>query len=216
LDAASSPSPVSTHGTPNSLLPASRVKRCVTYLAYAQPGDTNGVFFFLGSGGHSHDWVNPHECGMVRVTTSSPRNRFSRAEHVIDRRAHSTVFFTCPTHEPWVAVDLGDQCRLRCTAYSFRHDASASEYLRSWDLEASSDGVEWTVLRQHRNDASVSHARAIVCFQLPRNQEPDEQDPGHRMFRLMMRGPSSSGTDHMVVCALELYGYLHQMVAGVV
>eukprot|EP00762_Andalucia_godoyi_P006944 ANDGO_08281.mRNA.1 BTB/POZ domain-containing protein At2g30600 len=204
----------------SEMLPSNvKIPRLSVALAFVRPGDDNGVFYYIGSKGHTHPWTNPHSNGDVVVSCSSPRNRFSHSEFVVDRRTHSTVFFTSPTHQPWVAVDLGEKYRLLCTRYTLRHDSSASNFLRSWDFQASDDGQSWSCLRTHRNDTSISHSRACISFLVSTSSQghPLPQDAQqlrestcrpYRHFRVIMRDCSSSGSDQMVLSNLELYGFL--------
>lgn len=188
------------------LLPVPLSNDNVVPLQFASRGDENGVVFYIGSSAGKRHWANPHASGLVKVSSSSPKNKFSKGDWVICRSSHSTVFFS-PNRfgdmkEPWVSLDLSDRFRLCCTHYFFRHDSSASNFIRSWDLQGSTDAEKWIVLSSVRNNMGISFPGACL------DKTVDSGGQFYRHFRVVMTGPNSSQSDQLVICGLELYGLL--------
>jgi hypothetical protein len=52
-------------------------------------------------------------------------------------------------------VDFGSSRRIAPTAYSLRNSSNGAYANRHWRLDASVDGVHWTVLKEHKNDTSL-------------------------------------------------------------
>ena len=78
--------------------------------------------------------------------------------------------------------------------------------LRNWVLQASNDGVVWTTLRTHTNDASLgSLPMSEASWSL-------ETDSHFRHFRIMQTGVNSVGDTFLMCAGMELYGLLRPRV----
>ena len=72
---------------------------------------------------------------------------------------HATQWSLGAPHA-WFAVRLVDHA-LRPTHYVYRGDmGGGGNHPRTWRLEASADGANWTTLRSHENDSTVANTRA--------------------------------------------------------
>jgi hypothetical protein len=88
------------------------------------------------------------------------------------------------------------------TRYTLRHGFSHKHHvLRIWNLEASIDGRQWTVLREHVNDTGLPESGFSTC-----SWDVDAEGQAFTHFRVHLTGVTSSG-DHRLTCSgLELYG----------
>ncbi|CAH8569282.1 unnamed protein product [Dicrocoelium dendriticum] len=140
------------------------------------------------------------------------------------------------SEKAWLAIDLGLQ--LQPTAYSLAYlrqaEARSSPLApRNWNLEASNDGISWTVLRSHVDDTSiqsVSDSRATWSLEsAPKPSPPvvldsnrtsrtvhsDRITQGWRFFKIQATGPNACGTGELALGGLEFYGtvlVLHESV----
>ncbi len=84
----------------------------------------------------------------------------------------------------WVQINLHG-VRLKLSHYTVRHYSTWDlEALRFWRIEASNDGISWTILRQHDNDTSLHGAGIMIdfsssCFSLAASNS---------LFRLWLSG----------------------------
>jgi hypothetical protein len=101
----------------------------------------------------------------------------------------------------WIKIDLHEN-RLVLEHYSLMHYSSSDgEILRSWTLEGSVNGAQWTSLSNHVNDCTLSrrsqrHTWAVSTL----------NDTACRLFRLRMTGPNSSHRLRLACGAIELFG----------
>ncbi|KAF8561852.1 hypothetical protein P879_10901 [Paragonimus westermani] len=164
-----------------------------------------------------------------RGPTLLDSNTKSKFGHLSSGAANSTA-------KPWIAVDLGLQ--LQPTAYSLAYlrQAEITSSLiapRNWNLEASNDGVSWTVLRSHVDDSSIqslSGSRGTwklhtsPTFKSPHNvdtsstdrpitysdmEAAEQQLKGWRFFKIQSTGPNSNGGRELALGGLEFYGTVH-------
>ena len=121
------------------------------------------------------------------------------------RRAASAVrTFTQDSANSWFQVDLQAPRRLQVTHYCLRtSEHTASHKLRNWRLEGSNDGSQWTTLRNHSNDSSLSGQPHSVA-----GWAVDSQT-AYRYLRVFQHGKSSSNDNYLMCNGLELYGDLH-------
>lgn len=100
-------------------------------LLFTECGDTNGVFYWLGTNGKTTRWTNPHRMGLVKVTCSSPVSRYTKLETLVGRTFVTT---SMASGKPaWWAVELTAHT-LVCNHYSLHMDGSAGLF-RNWVLQ---------------------------------------------------------------------------------
>ncbi|TPP56301.1 HECTD1 protein [Fasciola gigantica] len=113
----------------------------------------------------------------------------------------------------WFAVDLGLQ--LIPTAYSMAYLREAENFNvsvapKNWNLEASNDGIHWTVLREHVNDTSIhplSGSRAAWSLVMDCDEvSAGAKQNGYRFFKIQSTGTNSSGSCELAIGGLEFYG----------
>lgn len=172
-------------------------------LPYVDDFDTNGVIYYIGSGGGSRDWANPAVDGRISVTRSS-----DSAGRAVDLTGRDGVkSYTDGLPNSWWHIDLGAKRSVVPSRYTLRHGSkAATNLIRNWVLEASNDGSDWTLLRAHKNDETLKGTHFATA------SWPVESPDGtpYRHFRVRQTGPNSTGDDYLVLSGFELYGTLYE------
>ncbi|GBG70252.1 hypothetical protein CBR_g6381, partial [Chara braunii] len=142
------------------------------------------------------------------ATASSPPSRHTDPKALVSRNCQCTSF-AGPCIEnglitAWWRLDLGEDHRLICNYYTVRQDGS-SNFMRTWNLEGSLDGVHWHQLMCHRDDKKLCQPRQYASWPVV---GPQASIP-FRMLRVILRGPTSSRSTpwNLSLSYLELYGY---------
>jgi BTB And C-terminal Kelch/BTB/POZ domain/Farnesoic acid 0-methyl transferase len=181
-----------------------RSRRFVERL-FAHVGDSNGIFYYLGTSKSSTRWLNPYRTSAVDVQLSCPESRYCERQVFVGSSYRSTSFIG--GSPPWLVVDLGAEHACVPTAYSLQIDASP-DLLRNWRLQgaAARSANDWHDLSAHVDDETFVHAGQFGRWAIT---DALVGLDGFRYFRLLMDGPSSTGDTHkLCICRLELYGYL--------
>jgi hypothetical protein len=190
-------SSVSTRSPTVKLLPPFRS------FCYVSDFDENGVLYYIGTGGGTHPYRNPHESGDVVCIWSSIEN--GPVSHFVSRE--SQYSYTHDLAGSWMMLDLGEGRRLTPTHYTLRHGfANASFCLRHWRLEGRVCGGvphegTWVPLSAHNNDTSLNAAYATATWAVEGIVE------SYRCFRLIVTGVDS-GCNYLMCSGVELYGDL--------
>lgn len=179
-------------------------------LQYICDGDKNGVIYFAGTSYGAHQWVNPVLSKRVTVTASSPISRYTDPKALVSRTYQGTSF-TGPRVEDgknctWWMVDIGEDHQLVCNYYTLRQDGS-NAFIRSWALQASLDGNNWSNLRVHENEQTICKPGQFASWPV---NGPTALLP-FRFFRVILTGPTTSDSVPWNLCTgfLELYGHFH-------
>ena len=128
-------------------------------------------FSFFSSSGTCYEtkpWVNPLTTRKVNVTPSG-KGRHTISRYITSQQYHP-ISHALPCRDEtgqlstyWV-IDLGEEHLLICNYYSIRSD-SCKRGPQSWVLEASTDGDEWNILREHINDDSMTQPARYHSWQ---------------------------------------------------
>ena len=165
--------------------------------------DENGLFSYIGTGGNTEVYGNPHLKGFLVANRSSNGNG-NAADFVGREKKYS---YTNSIALSWMSVDLGVSRSLQVNHYCLRHgNPNDNSYvLRSWQLQACNDDVNWVVLREHSNDTSMG--TSAYCEGHWEVNSP-ASNTSYRHFRILQTGKNSSGNDNLNCCGMELYGKL--------
>ena len=164
------------------------------------------MLYHIGTKGGTRPYRNPHASGEVVASLSSTGGGGSDptrlVEHVHAEPVHNN---TMNTPNSWMAVDLGAGRSLLPAHYCLRSaNQSGSHKLRHWRLEASNDGNEWTTLRHHTGNASLStESMSVAAWPL---EPATVQGRSFRHFRIVQTGKNSSNYDFLMCTGIELYG----------
>jgi len=170
---------------------------------YVSDFDENGVLYYLGTGGGTRPWINPHDSGDVICCWSSVNG--GTVSRFVGRVAQFSN--TKNTAWSWMMVDLGEGRSLTPNYYTLRHDSNNSHYLRHWRLEGRvcgggpSDGT-WVALRTHTGDVSLNGYGASASWSVEGARE------SYRCFRVIQTGLNSINNHYLMCSGVELYGDL--------
>jgi hypothetical protein len=193
-------SPVAAADGKQGAVAASASGGRVRVFSYTSDFDQNGIIYYIGTRGGSQEFVNPADQGLIVVSRSS-----SEQGRPKDALSREPVAETYTRREPdsWYMFDLKNR---RCipSHYTIRHDLERGYYVRSWKIEASNDQQEWTLLKDHKNDAAINAPGASATFAVNAAGE-------FRFFRLTQTGQNASGDLYFVISGFELYGQMRQL-----
>jgi hypothetical protein len=166
---------------------------------YVSDGDTNGVFFYLGTVHNTVSWINPVTNGRVSFSNNSGA-LVSGSFPLLTDRTTGTVLGS-NTVGSWIQVDLRTY-ELRCNRYSIRNITATTTNLRNWQFQGSKDAITWVTLDAQTNNTTISVASTWYNFNV--------NNVGfYRYFRIQSTGKDSSGSsDYVALGELELYGKL--------
>eukprot|EP00992_Anisonema_acinus_P008026 TRINITY_DN4098_c0_g1_i1.p1 TRINITY_DN4098_c0_g1~~TRINITY_DN4098_c0_g1_i1.p1 ORF type:complete len:277 (-),score=57.38 TRINITY_DN4098_c0_g1_i1:127-900(-) len=179
-------------------------------LLYDHDFDCNGLFHFIGTKFGHMTWDIGRVGRFVHVSTSDGETSSINAKMtrwnndciaLLHRQSHR-CFLSNANHSSFFEVDLGPRFRIAPTHYTLRHGSQQQRAPRHWDLlAATAPGGPWTVLSEHRDDASLGPAAdSCATFSLAVG------DTGFRCFRIAWRGPSAMNCHYFHVNGFELYG----------
>jgi hypothetical protein len=142
---------------------------------------------------------NVHAKGVVTITANSDSGY--PAYRLAD--LHSDNFFNSEDQpDQWFCYDFNDQTILP-THYSIRSYWSADYNPRSWVIESSFDGIEWTELDRKVNSNDLRGERIIRTFPLARSAEC-------RMVRFRQFGQNHANNNYLCLTGFELFGTLQE------
>lgn len=174
---------------------------CSTISFLYEPGfSEGGMIKGLANGLGNSGWINPVYEGQVAASASSVAS---------DSAAVSALFAEEPQYfstedEPdaWVVLKLL-KGKLSPTHYALRNvTAGGTGSLRSWEFQASNDGVQWFALRAHVNDDSLNATGETVVWSISQNYGGRP----FRFFRVLAQGDNTGGDQALGISGIELYG----------
>ena len=173
---------------------------------YQSDFDNHGLCYALGSNFGKKAWANPATAGLVTVTPSKKKGDSQSMDAVCGRstvRCVTDVGADADGQRPWITIDFSKSGKIAPTHYTLRHYISWNiEALRSWVLEASNDGKEWTLIKEHKNDEALNAKGKAHTWKV--NEEKEHEQYGH--FRLRMTGKNSNGNWYLACSGFEIYG----------
>jgi hypothetical protein len=144
---------------------------------------------------------NVGDKGVVDILCSEclDPNRFL-AKYAADLK-NDSVFVSGKDPNQWLAYDFKEK-RVRITHYAIRSRFDGwvnSNNLKSWVIEVSEDGFDWTVVDQKKDNDELNGTNIIKVFGL-------ESEAEGRLVRLRQTGPAHSGKYFIAISGFELYG----------
>ena len=163
-------------------------------LAFANNGDSNGLFYYLGTSKGLSAWSNPAG-NTLTVTASS--TELGNPISLVDRQ--NSEWFSHPVANSWVSFGLVSG-KLLCNYYSIRSRATNTDYYpRNWALQGSNDNTTWIDLDVQINNQSLNSVSQWLSL-------PVNSNTSYSSFRLIQNGLDSSSTDYFCLGEVELYG----------
>ena len=217
--------PPPTQGSPAPSAPASvgksQQRPDAVELPYQHDGDSNGLFYHLGTRGGTQPWQNPCEAGLVTVTYSSLGTYSQPCSALVSVGDPLAMCSTKDEPHSWFCIDLHSAC-FRPSDYTLTAQEATAP--RHWQLEGSTGddsewGWAWDVLDEHRDDDTLKGALRVPS----RNRHTWRVQPAamsqsrwYRYFRLQQTGANSDvdGEHRFYLCNIELYGELLPLVAA--
>jgi hypothetical protein len=140
---------------------------------------------------------NVHEKGIVIITSKSVREDPSDKFAPMNAADLSTSTYFDSDHEAgqWICWDFRDMW-IRPTHYTIR-----TYCLKSWVVEGSLDGENWTEIDRQTNNQDFKDGWNRASFPILRPTEC-------RFIRLTQTGKRYCGDDYLGLCAVEFFGTL--------
>ncbi len=165
-------------------------------LNYANNGDANGAFRYLGALGNGGTWRNPHTNGDITITAPYDTLELGTFDSMVDTLSSNTYFRARSGAECW--FNLGTGRALYMTHFSFRQRANYNSSMQEIDVQGSHDGVTWG----YSFTAPVSGtAGAWTTVDVRGTAMSNER---YRYFRIILHPPNS----FLAVGEFEIYGTL--------
>jgi hypothetical protein len=143
---------------------------------------------------------NVHERGIVNVTASSVSGSYL-AQNAVDL-GQQNIFHSLNQPNQWLCYDFKDR-RIELTDYSI--SAYTGHLLRSWVVEGSSNGSDWTILDEQRNNTRADSNHPIATISVARGKR-------WQFIRLRQTGKNSSNGDWLVLFGFEVFGLVHESI----
>lgn len=165
-------------------------------LNYFSDGDTNGVFYWLGSKSNTQLWQNPQTINKASFASSGV-NQGALSD--LTDRSSSNFFTTDGASNNFVSLDLGAGHSLVCNYYSIQARNVANYYPRSWKLQGCNDNISWANLDEQNNNQSLNNPSSWLSISVT-------STIAYRYFRILLASPNSSGSNQLCFGELEFYG----------
>ncbi|MEH1874127.1 hypothetical protein [Nostoc sp.] len=163
-------------------------------LTFANNGDSNGLFYYLGTNKGLSVWSNPAG-NILTVVASSTES--GNAISLVDRQ--NSEWFSHPVANSWVSFGLVSG-KLLCNYYSICSRANNTDYYpRNWALQGSNDNTTWIDLDVQINNQSLNSVSQWLSL-------PVNSNTSYSNFRLLQNGLDSSNADYFCLGEVELYG----------
>ena len=165
---------------------------------FANSGDNNGLFYYLGTSLGTLPWSNPSGNGLIISASAVESGTLSL---LVDKQG--SQFWTPSVANNWVSFSL-TKGKLTCNYYSIKSRISDVDYYpRNWKLQGSNDNSSWTDLDTQTNNASLNSIDQWLSL-------PVTTADSYSSFRLLTTGVNSSNYYHLCLGKVELYGlYIH-------
>lgn len=169
-------------------------------LTYVSGGDTNGVFYWIGTQGNTQPYSNPAVSGLVTATASSTLNSNAVASNLTDRG--TAIAHSANDPNAYFEYDIGPNYSLIMSSYSLKgRDDSGVHLPVDWKMEASKDSSSWIDVDIQVNNLTIQ-ANAWTTFPIA------NQTTAYRYWRLQLTGVDSGGNYYLTLGEWEFYGTL--------
>lgn len=175
---------------------------------YTADGDTNGLFYYLGTNEGTSPWTNPVTAGKMSIVVKTLAAGTTAS--LVDREPNQ--FYTDNTPSRYIGIDIGEGKGMIVSDYLLRNRVESIEYLRTWNLEGSNnvagsttadyDAATWETIDSRMNDTLLTAANAYGHYV----SEGAAKNKRFRFFRLIQTGLNGAGRDYLCIAEIELYG----------
>jgi len=106
----------------------------------------------------------------------------------------------------WMAIDLGENRRMKVSGYALRNGGNAPWALRHWELQGSATAEgSWVTLDARQGDETITGRWGAGYWDV--NHDTESGD-AIRHVRIVQTGENAAGNHHLCCAGLELYGVL--------
>ena len=102
---------------------------------------------------------------------------------------------------PWFTIDFGQNIKIKPRCYTLTHSQNWFGVIRDWCFEGSNTGKDWTIIKQHVDDKSLSINNSHT-FQI------ENCEQYYRHFRFYATGRQHHGHWEFTASCIEIYGNL--------
>ena len=180
-------------------------------LTYSAPGDTNGVFYFLGTSYGADAFSNPFSSGQIgafRYTDGA-----GTIADLFDRQTNTTYTLASVTPD-YVFADLGANRSLLPNRYTQQNYIQGNRSIRNWKLQASNavtspynhtniSAATWVDLDVRVNDTTMVEGTPAAWAVYTPNQS---NSTAYRFFRILRTGVDALGGAYLCTAEWEMYG----------
>jgi len=169
--------------------------------------DQNGLFYYLGTKGHTQPYQNPASIGECACRCSALMADSAPIQNLVGREACRIV--SKPMRGAWVSVSIANYV-IKPNAYTLRHYSSwDTEAVRNWRFEGSLDGSKWVVIREHRNDTSLNQKSQPHTWRV-------EAEGYYSKFRILQFDKNSNHHLYLALSGMEIYGDVARQHQGMI
>ena len=130
----------------------------------------------------------------------------SGMKYIVDFNDVESNYCSKNIPEPWFCIDFLKR-RVVPSNYTFRSYAFGGKnyfHPKSWVVEISMDGKEWTVIDRRTDNQDLNGASKSKTFPVSREKTDECQ-----YIRVRSEGPNHSGKYHLVCAGFEVFGTLY-------
>lgn len=162
-------------------------KRCASgqMFRYDESSPLTGILAYLTNKYNG----NVHDMGVVNITSSSifDGDWMYHPKNAADFESDS-CFFSRDEPNTWICYDFGDN-QVIPTSYTLKSSStveSGDHNLKSWVIEVSNDGEEWTIIDSREDNDDLDGTGATHNFSIT----PGRVEQASRFIRLRETGPN--------------------------
>jgi len=170
-------------------------------LTYSSDGDTNGLFYWLGTLGGTEGWGNPSDPTgrAITVVTFSSLTTLSETPHRMTDLS-SVAVTTANLANSWMQFDIGyaGGRTLACNYYTVRARSGAgANHPTAFTLQGSNDASAWT---------NLDVRTGLTYVPSTYYSYPVSGSTAFRYFRLLQTAANSIGANRFALGEIEFYG----------
>lgn len=175
-------------------IPVSSKKEIVVSFDGNVKNNMKGIISYIGKGKPENE---------IDVFASSIQDDFDLSNAFIFDN-DDLIYYSEEEPNSWFSYDF-KQRKIKLKSYSIKEHGfyNNAHHIRSWNIEASNDENEWTILDSHTNDPTINECFKVYTFNIKLSEESEKF---YRYIRIRQTGKNSSGNDYLAFSAIEFFG----------
>lgn len=157
--------------------------------------DFNGIIKYLTDKTRG----NIHDNKTINVTSNSYCES-DHPKHLLDFNCENR-YQAQYKNDSWICFDFKNK-RIKITSYSIKSYKSSCHHLKSWILEVSNDGQNWTNIDEHQNCETLNGSGNVGTFNVKSND--------FSQYVRLHQTDTPWGGHNLWFHYLEFYGYLKE------